>query len=266
MKRFLFLASALAFGLVSVAASAAVSPTATSKGKLTATQIVGKNVAARGGLKAWRAVNTLTLAGRMEAGGTKNSELPFVMKMKRSHKSRLEIRFQEQTSVQAYDGAQGWKVRPFLGREDIEPFTSDEAKAAAAWQELDGPLVDYVKKGTKVELQGTESVEDHRAYKLKLTMKNGEKRHVWVDAASFLELKIDGEPRKLDGKLHNVAIYYRDYKTEKGLTLAHVLDTVVEGDKQHHKMFIDQVKVNQPMEDILFSKSQLSLANVSFPK
>ena len=270
MKRFLFLtwvwAFALAFGLVSVAASAAVSPTATSKGKLTATQIVGKNVAARGGLKAWRAVNTLTLAGRMEAGGTKNSELPFVMKMKRSHKSRLEIRFQEQTSVQAYDGAQGWKVRPFLGREDIEPFTSDEAKAAAAWQELDGPLVDYVNKGTKVALQGTESVEDHRAYKLKLTMKNGEQRHVWVDAASFLELKIDGEPRKLDGKLHNVAIYYRDYKTEKGLTLAHVLDTVVEGDKQHHKMFIDQVKVNQPMEDILFSKSQLSLANVSFPK
>ena len=73
MKRFLFLtgvwAFALAFGLVSVAASAAVSPTATTKVKFTATQIVAKNVAARGGLKAWRAVNTLTLAGRMEAGG-----------------------------------------------------------------------------------------------------------------------------------------------------------------------------------------------------
>jgi len=39
-------------------------------------------------------------------------------------------------------------------------------------------------------------VEGHQAYKLKLGMKNGEERHVWVDAATFLERKIDGDPEK----------------------------------------------------------------------
>lgn len=264
MKKILF----LAFSLISVAASAAVAPKISSDiapaARLSAAQIVDRNVAARGGLEAWRAVSTLALSGRLEAGGKKNSELPFVMKMKRSHMSRLEIRFQDQTAVQVYDGAQGWKVRPFLGRDDAEPFTPAEAKAAAAWEELDGPLVDYAKKGTKVELVGTEVVERRNAYKLKLTMKNGETRNIWIDAANFLELKMDGEPRKMDGKLRNVAIYFRDYKkTANGLTVPHVLETVTEKDKQPHKMTIEQVAVNQPMESALFAKPQLAVAKAS---
>ncbi len=91
-------------------------------------------------------------------------------------------------------------------------------------------------------------------------MKNGEVRNIWVDAASFLEVKMDGEPRKMDGKLRNVAIYFRDYKTANGLTVPHVLETVVEKDKQPHKMTIEQVAVNQPMEGALFAKPQLAAA------
>ena len=256
MKRFLILACSL----IPLAASAAVSSSnVTPAVKLTAAQIVERNVAARGGQKAWRAVSTLTMSGKLEAGGKKNSELPFTMQMKRPHMSRLEIRFQDQTAVQVYDGKQGWKVRPFLGRDEVESFTPTEAKAATDWEELDGPLVDYVNKGTQVALQATESVEGHKAYKLKLTMKDGDVRHLWVDAASFLELKIDGQPRKMDGKLRHVAVYYRDYKTEHGLTVPHVFETVVEGVKQPHKMHIERMTVNQPMDDALFAKPQLAM-------
>jgi hypothetical protein len=234
-----------------------------SKSKLTAAQIVDRNVAARGGLKAWRAVQTLTLSGQLEAGGKKNTDLPFVMKMERPRMSRLEISFQNKTALQIFDGEHGWKVRPFLGRNEVEPFTQDEAKAAAAWAELDGPLIDYAKKGTKVTVLGMESVEGHMTYKLRLTMKNGEERHAWVDAATFLERKIDGDPRKMDGKLRNVAVYYRAYKAEGGLTMPHVLESVVEGNKQSHKMYIKQVMVNKPLEDKLFAKPQLAMASSS---
>ena len=140
----------------------------------------------------------------------------------------------------------------------MEPFTPAEAKLASNWQELDGPLVDYAKKGIKVELQGMESVEGHQTYKLKLTMKNGVERHAWIDGKSFLERKIDGDPRKLDGRLRTVAIYYRDYKTEHGLTIPTVMETVVEGGKLPHKMYIEHVSVNQSMADALFAKPQLA--------
>lgn len=261
----------LACGLVSLAASAAVSNHATPArkhpspaGNFTAAQIVAKNVAARGGLKAWRAVNTLTYTGQLEAGGKQNPELPFVLKVKRQHKSRLEIRFQDETAVQVYDGKHGWKVRPFLGRDEVEPFTPAEIHSAVAWQELDGPLIDYAKKGTKVSLQGKENVDGHLAYKLKLTMKGGATRYVWIDAKSFLDLKADGEPRKLDGKLHKVAIYYRDYRAENGLMVPHSFETVVEGSRQSYKMHVEQIAVNQPMADLMFAKPQPALVQSSY--
>jgi outer membrane lipoprotein-sorting protein len=242
-------------------ATAAVAADVAPASNLTAAQIVEKNVAARGGLAAWRAINTMTMSGQMDAGGKQDAKLPFVMNLKRPHKSRLEIRFQDQAAVQVYDGAQGWKVRPFLGRNEVEPYTSAEAKSATAWEELDGPLIDHVNKGTKVELVGTEAVQGKSAYKLKLTMKGGEQRNLWVDATSFLELKIEGQPRKIDGRMRDVAIYYRDYRTVQGLAVPHVLETAVKGVKQTYKITIQTVTVNQPLDDSLFAKPQLAMAS-----
>jgi outer membrane lipoprotein-sorting protein len=229
-------------------------------------QIVERNIAARGGLAAWHAAKTLTIAGELDAGGKPNHALPFVLKEKRPRKSRLEIVFKDQTSVQVYDGAQGWKVRPFLNRNEVETYTPAEIKSAAAEQDLDGPLVDYAAKGTQVALAGSESVEGHPAYKLKLTLRNGDKRNLWIDAGTFLELKMEGEPRKLDAKMHNVAVYFRDYKTEHGLTTARLQETAVEGVKQTYKMTITRVTVNEPMDDSLFQKPQLAALATPGPK
>jgi outer membrane lipoprotein-sorting protein len=249
----------LALGMAALAATSAMAAN-TSTG-LTVAQIAEKNMAARGGKQAWREVKTITMSGQVDVGGKKDTKLPFVMTLGRPNKSRLEIRFQEQTSMQVFDGVHGWKVRPFLGRNEVEPYSPAETKSASASMELDGPLFNYAQKGTKVELLGMEPVEGHNAYKLKLTMKGGEERNLWVDAASFLELKIDGEPRKLNGRPHKVAIYYRDYKTENGLNMPHVLETAVEGVKPTRKLTIEQVKVNPPIDDALFAKPQLPLAN-----
>jgi hypothetical protein len=55
----------LAFA-VSLAMAAGVSESGV---KPSASEIVDKNVAARGGLKAWRAVQTISLQGKLGAGG-----------------------------------------------------------------------------------------------------------------------------------------------------------------------------------------------------
>ena len=227
---------------------------------LPADTIVDRNIAARGGLAAWRAVNSLTMSGEMDAGGKQDAKLPFVSSMKRPQKSRLEIKFQEQTAVQVWDGKQGWKVRPFLNRNEVEPYKEAEARSAAAAAELDGPLVDFKRKGTKVELAGTEVVEGRNTYKLKLTLKGGEKIHLWIDAKSFLEAKIDGEPRRMDGRMRKVAVFSRDFKPVGGLQFPHTIETVVESVKGSHKMTIQTIKINPPLDDTLFAKPQLKQA------
>ena len=66
-------------------------------------------------------------------------------------------------------------------------------KTTAMQGDLDGPLVDYAAKGTRIELAGMEKVEGRDTYKLKLTMKNGAALHVWIDAETFPEAKIEGQ-------------------------------------------------------------------------
>ena len=63
--------------------------------------------------------------------------------------------------------------------------------------------------------------------------------------------------------LRNVAMYYRDYKKEKGLTMPHVVETVVDGGKVPHKMYIEHVAVNESMDTAVFAKPQIAVANAS---
>jgi hypothetical protein len=224
--------------------------------KLTAAQVVDKNIAARGGLPAWRAVQTLSMSGKLEAGGTQNTELPFSLEMKRPRKTRLALQFNGQTAAQVYDGVNGWKLRPFLNRRQVEPYTPEELKAASMQSELDGPLMDYNAKGTKLELVGTQAVEGRPAYHLKLTLKSGQVQHVWVDAQTFLDVKVDGTPRRLDGKYHPVETYFRDYRQVNGLMVPYVLETAVEGAKRTERIRIESVVVNPNLEDSHFVMPQ----------
>ncbi len=257
--------------------------------KLSAAAIVDRNVQARGGLREWRAVQTMTLEGKMGAGGNRRStlsvpppgplpstkelpqrpvdeaQLPFVMELKRPRKMRVELAFNGQTAIQVFDGTNGWKLRPFLNRRAVEPYSAEEMKSAARQADLDGPLIDYAAKGTKIELEGMEKVEDRDTYKLKLTLNNGQSIHVWIDAQSFLETKIEGQPRRLDGQYHPVEVYYRDYRTVNGLRIPFVLETHVLPPDQTARAFrstpvppekivIDKVAVNPKLDDALFSK------------
>ena len=240
--------------VLALASAAAMSADTTSPAaKISAAEIVDRNVSARGGLEAWRSVQTMSFSGKMEAGGKQNVLLPFVLDMKRPHKTRVEIEFANDKAVQVFDGTKGWKLRPFLNRRDVEPYTPEETKAASMESELDGPLIDSATKGTRVDLEGVEKVEGRDAYKLKLTMKDGQMRHVWVDTQTFLEVKVEGVPRRIDGKMRPVEIYYRDYKNVNGLMVPYVLETTVPGVKQSHKMTIESVLVNPKLDDSLFT-------------
>jgi hypothetical protein len=262
----------------------------TTAAKLTSAQVVEKNVAARGGLQAWRSVQTMTWKGKMDAGGgdsiarsraiamagmgagkvaaadltsgekagpEKQVQLPFLMDVKRGRKSRVEVEFAGKTAVQVYDGTSGWLYRPYLNRDDVEPFSPEQLKAESDKSDLDGYLIDYAAKGSKVDLEGVEKVEGRDAYKLKVTQKNGQVVRVWVDAQSFLDVKLSGTPRRMDGKMHDVYIYQRDFRTVQGVTVPYLLETAVDGYRDTHKMVIESLVVNPKLDDAIFTKAKI---------
>lgn len=293
----LFLSLALTTSLAAAAESPAPS------GGLSAALIVEKNVAARGGLQAWRAVPAMSFEGKLGVGGNQRAtlavpapphkpgkgkeqpiaqqvashrpveevQLPFRLELARSHKTRFELQFNGKTAVQVFDGTQGWKVRPFLNRNEVEPFSADETKMASMQSELDGYLIDYAAKGTRIERVGTENVEGRDTYKLKLTLKSGQALHVWVDAKTFLETKIEGQPRRLDGVYHPVEVYFRDYRAVNGLQVPFVLETKIlpvartasglrDVPVPVERISIEKVAVNSHPDPSLFTRPQLLAA------
>ena len=292
-RKSLVICSSLAFAI-----SLASGDTPPAGAKPSAAEIVDKNVAARGGLQAWRAVKTLSLSGKLGAGGNQRAalpvpmpggrksnrqampptpraaeevQLPFVMELARPGKMRFELEFNGQTAIQVYDGANGWKLRPFLNRRVVEPYTTDELKTASMQADLDGPLVDYAAKGTQIELVGTDKVEDRDTYKLKLTTKSRGAFHVWIDARTFLEAKIEGQPRRLDGVDHPVEVYFRDYRAVNGLQIPFVLETRVlqvgktamglkDPPVPPEKVVIDKVLVNPKLDEARFSKPPVEIS------
>ncbi|MBV8706978.1 MAG: hypothetical protein JO028_07300 [Acidobacteriaceae bacterium] len=280
---------ACCFPLAAAMMLTAAEPTAPVRSNLSAAAIVDKNVAARGGLQAWRAVHSMSLSGKLGAGGNQRAALsvpgsnpkaikeammarlkeevylPFVMDLERPHKMRFELQFKGETAVQVFDGANGWKYRPFLNRRTVEPYTPEELKMSSMQADLDGPLVDYVAKGSRVDLDGIEKVNGRDNYKLKLTYKNGQTTHVWIDAQTFLETKIGGQPRRLDGTLHPVETYFSDYREVDGLQIPFLLETKVLGVGLNslglqdtpvpgEKTVLEKVVINPKLADSLFTK------------
>jgi outer membrane lipoprotein-sorting protein len=281
------------------APSPAKAPAGSAQTTLSAAAIVEKNVAARGGIEAWRAVQTMSLSGKLGAGGNQRAslptpvpggrrnkqpiaaerpveevQLPFVMELKRPRKMRFELEFAGQTAIQVFDGTNGWKLRPYLNRREVEPYTADEMKSTSTQADLDGPLIDYAAKGTQIALDGMEKVEDRDTYKLKLTRKNGQVIHVWIDKLTYLETKIEGVPRRLDGVYHPVEVYFRDYRQVSGLQIPFTLETKVlpvaktatglkDPPVPAEKTSIEKVVVNPKLEESLFVKPVVQIASNS---
>jgi outer membrane lipoprotein-sorting protein len=297
------LALVVSFGALAAGAHAAGTPLSVATGtpraaadapvlpRLTVQEIVAKNVAARGGLAAWRAIKSISYDGSLDAGkvrpdnglhpsaterliekpGTSRKvaqapdqkllgedtgtvvTLPYTLIMQRPNKQRVEVKFKDQTLVQVYDGEHGWKLQPYLNRGGAIAFTAEELKKARQFQDIDGPLIDYVAKGIKIQLDGVGRVEGRPSYVLKLELQDGSTRRVWVDAETYLDVQVDGS-RRLNGRVVPVYTTLRDFRTVMGIKVPYLMETRTEGLPDREKIIVDKVVLNPKLDGHFFTK------------
>jgi hypothetical protein len=225
---------------------------------LSADQIVEKNVAARGGLDAWRKVQSMVWVGHIDSANAPVPNLPFALVQQRPNKTRFEIKVQNQISLRVYDGAHGWKVRPTSGgKPALQPYTGEERSFAVNGQSIDGPLMDYQAKGVTVALDGIDEVEGHKAYRLNVNPPTGTGHHVWIDATTFLDVKSDREYRDAHGHSGMLSVFYRNYKTIDGLQIPLMIESGLDIAKASDKMVIDKVVLNPPLDATAFAKPNI---------
>lgn len=215
----------------------------------TVDEIIAKHVEASGGIDKIRAVKTARMSGKMTVGP--GIEAPIVLELKRPNAMRMDFTLQGMTGTQAFDGTKGWMLMPFQGSTTAQEMPPDEAKMAAEQADMDGPLVDYKQKGHTVELLGKEQVDGADAYKLKVTMKNGVVRTMYLDAEHFLPIKEESK-RTIRGSEVEAETIFGDYKKVDGMMFAHSIESGQKGNPQKQKIVVEKIELNVAIDDARF--------------
>jgi hypothetical protein len=215
----------------------------------TVDEIIAKNVQAHGGADKLKSVLSLRTTAKFSQGSFRAD---LRQENKRADKVREEFIIQGLAQIQAYDGKMGWQISPFGGRKDPELLSQDDLKSLVVDSDIDGPLVDYKEKGHKAELVGHDSMEGTDCFKIKLSMKNGDVRYYYLDADSYLELKLEIQTT-IRGALQENELYYGDYEQVNGIYYPFAVEQAQKGSSSRAQITVVKIEQNIPMEDAHFT-------------
>jgi len=229
-----------------LAALALLAPAARAQ---TVDEIIARNVEALGGMDKLQSVKTLRSTATLKMG---SFQAAVEAENKRPDKVRQEFILQGLAQVSAYDGKTGWQVNPFQGRKDPELLSADDTKGLQVDADIDGPLVNYKQKGSVAELVGRDSVEGTDCYKIKLTLKNGDVRYYYLDAESYMVIKLETQTI-IRGSLQERETYYGDYEKVEGIYYPFTSESGQKDQPDRVQVTLDKIEVNVPLDDSRFA-------------
>ncbi|MGA3014566.1 MAG: outer membrane lipoprotein-sorting protein [Bacteroidales bacterium] len=197
-------------------------------------------------VKDWQ---TIICSGKTIAQGT---EFPFTYFLKRPGKIRTEAEVQGNKMISAFDGTNGWSVVPWSGSSDPQDMTTDEIKGMKEQTDPEGGLYNWKEKGHKAELLGKEDLDGTPAYKIKLTLADGNVETWFIDAETYIPLKMVSVA-KIQGNDVESELYYSNYADFHGAMMAKTMTNKYKG-QTVSQIEIEKLDINLPVSDSLFLK------------
>src|SRR5450432_936105 len=216
----------------------------------TAEELVTKNLKAKGGIENIKAIHSLRMTGRIQQGS-------FAMDVRMDSKApdhlRQEFTIQGMTQIAAYAGAgtTGWQISPFGGRRDPETLGEDQMRGMVEEADFYGPLVDYEQKGSTIGYLGHAMVDGDAAYRLKVTLKNGDIYYYYLDPDTFLEIKVE-TVRFIRGAVQESLSEIGSYKKVAGVYFPFSVASGSKDSSDRSQLTFDKIEANVQMPDSEF--------------
>jgi hypothetical protein len=208
----------------------------------TADELVAKNLQAKGGLEKIKAIRSLRMTGKMQGGGGFTARVSSTAVAPNLRRESFTV--QGMSDIQAYDGSTGWHIAPFGGRKDPELLGEDDLRSLSEDADFYGPLVDYQKKDNRVEYLGHDAIDGDDAYRLKVTLANGDILYYYLDPDTYLEIRVE-TVRFIRGSVRESFRNLGSYKKVAGVYFPFSLE---EGSRQNPeagaKITIDNIEAN----------------------
>jgi hypothetical protein len=121
----------------------------------------------------------------------------------------------------------------------------------AGQADLEGPLADYQAKGLEVELLGRETVDGKEAFKIQVTRKDGNVEHYYLDARSYLPVKVEVKRAAGGGEVEGET-RIGGYRPAGGILWPHVIENGARGRPEKQKITVEAIEVNPVIDDARF--------------
>jgi outer membrane lipoprotein-sorting protein len=226
--------------------AALVAVLATTASAITLDEVVAKNIEARGGVDKIKSFRSAKVTGIMS---TQGGDLSFTRLMKGNIKYRMDMTIQGMSITQAYDGTVAWGIKPMSGNKP-EKATDEELKEIAKEADWAGEFIDTESKGYQLELVGSEDLEGSTVYKIKITSRDGDVEHAYIDAITWLMVRKD-ETSSMGGTPMSVERYYTDYREFEGTQVPMKIEIKYQG-QTVMAMTIENIDTETVIPDELF--------------
>lgn len=177
-------------------------------------------------------------------------DLPMEMKIKKPDMFITNIDIQGQKMVQAFDGQKGWMIIPMMSPDpqELAGAQLDQAKEQA---NMEGELYNYEKKGSTAEMAGKVNVDGKEMYRIKLTDKEGNLKDFFIDANTFLIVKVKTKV-SAQGQTVDIEQIMSDYKTIDGISMAMKIES--KSPMGTAVITMEEVKFNEKFDDAIFKQ------------
>jgi hypothetical protein len=209
----------------------------------TAEEIIEKHIQAIGGADNWKKINTYTMKGSVNAGGM---EIPVSITTSNGKGMRMEYDLMGMSNYMIITPTEGWMYFPAQGQTKPEPFTADQIKEMQDQLDVQGELVDYAKKGGKVEFLGKDDMEGTETYKVKFYSNTGKEKTLFFDVANYYLLR-ETEKVKADGKEMESTVNYSNFKKlPEGVTMPMTVES------QMGPVTMSEIVINPKVDESIF--------------
>jgi len=211
----------------------------------TAEELVNKNLQAHGGIDKLKAIHSLRLTGRMQQG---SFSMEVGLDREAPNLLRQTFTLMNMTGIMVYDGTVGWRIMPFGGRKDPELIGEDDLRGLEEQADFYGHLVDYQAKGNTIEYLGHDTVDGDDAYRLKVTLKNGDIVYYYLDPETYLEIRMD-TVQFIHGSVRESFTEIGSYKLVNGVYFPFAMESgSPRNPGETNKTTIDKIEANVPID------------------
>ena len=213
----------------------------------TADEIISKHLDAIGGVDAWRKVTSIREEGTLIAQG---AEVNIVRTVLHQKGSRQDISVAGMNGYSIITPIAGWNFMPFNGQTAPEPLTDEDIKEGQPELDAQDELVDYIEKGSSVELVGKDDVDGTECFKLVLTFKSGKTESLFLDPKSYHIIRQIAK-QKANGQEMEITTNLSNYqKLPEGIVVAMSISL------PFGELNVKKVEVNKPVDEAIFKLSK----------